>query len=226
MDYSIQLNVVNNADKKVRAFATVVFGGVFKINNIAVLEGKENQPFISMPSFASKERTEHNETVYKDICNPITKEFREELYGAILDLYAEMEQTGKAEVTMEVESPQEPEFEVKVTPYEREGSNILGLGRIYFEDSFVVGNVSILRGKEKDFVAMPSHMVKGRGDKPNYRDICYPITKEFREKLNDRLLECYQQEKEQALNEGREKAVAQSSMVAENRQWELELPFR
>lgn len=226
MDYSIQLNAVNNAEKKVRAFATVVFGGVFKINNIAVLEGKENQPFISMPSFASKERTEYNETVYKDICNPITKEFREELYGAILDLYAEMEQTGKAEVKMEVESPQEPEFEVKVTPYEREGSNILGLGRIYFEDSFVVGNVSILRGKEKDFVAMPSHMVKGRGDKPVYRDICYPVTKEFREKLNDRLLECYQQEKEQALNESRQQAVTQSSMVAENRQWEQELPFR
>ena len=137
-----------------------------------------------------------------------------------------MEQAGKAEVKMEVESPQEPEFEVKVTPYEREGSNILGLGRIYFEDSFVVGNVSILKGKKKDFVAMPSHMVKGKGDKPVYRDICYPVTKEFREKLNDRLLECYQQEKEQALNEGRERAMEQSSMVAENRQWNQELPFR
>ena len=226
MEYSIQLNAVNNPDKKVRAFATIVIGDVFKINNVAILEGKENKPFVSMPSFASKERTEYNEPVYTDICHPITKEFREELYGDILDLYAEMEQTGKAEVKREVESPQEPEFSVKVTPYEREGSNILGLARIYFEDSFVVSNVSVLKGKEKEFVAMPSHMVKGRGGKPDYHDICYPITKEFREKLNNSILECYQQAKEEALNESREQAMVQSQMVAENRQYEPELPFR
>ena len=50
------------------------------------------------------------------MCNPITKEFREELYGSILDLYAEMEQTGKAEIVKEAEGAQEPNFTVKVTP--------------------------------------------------------------------------------------------------------------
>lgn len=42
-----------------------------------------------------------------------------------------------------------PEFSVTVTPYEREGSNIKGLARIYFENSFIVNNVNILQGKEK-----------------------------------------------------------------------------
>lgn len=69
------------------------------------------------------------------MCNPITKEFREKLYGDILDSYAEMEQTGKAEVTREAAEEKEPSFTVKVKPFEREGSNILGLARIYFEDS-------------------------------------------------------------------------------------------
>lgn len=84
MEYSIKLNAVNNPEKSVRAFATVTFGDCFKITNIAVVEGRESQPFVSMPSFKSKERTEHNEPVYKDVCNPITSEFRKALYDDIL----------------------------------------------------------------------------------------------------------------------------------------------
>lgn len=127
------------------------------------------------------------------MCNPITKEFRKELYGDILELYGQMEQSGKAEVIKEAAFEEEPEFTVKVTPYEREGSNILGLARIYFEDSFVVGNVSIFQREEKEFVAMPSYMVmqSGKGGKPRYQDICFPVTKEFREKLYDYILEIY-----------------------------------
>ena len=150
-----------------------------------------------MPSFKSKERDEHNQPVYKDVCNPITKDFREELYGNILGLYAQMEETGKAEIMKEAEGAQEPEFTIKVTPLKREGSNILGLARIYFEDSFVVGNVSILKGKEKEFVAMPSYMARqsGKGGKPHYQDVCFPVTKEFREKFYSSILETYKREK-------------------------------
>lgn len=34
MEYSIKLNAVNNPDKKVRAFATVVFGESVKVTNV------------------------------------------------------------------------------------------------------------------------------------------------------------------------------------------------
>lgn len=209
MEYAIKLNAVNNPDASVRAFATVTFGESFKITNVAVVEGKGNKPFVSMPSFKSKERDEHNQAVYKDVCNPITKEFREELYGEILDLYAEMEQTGKAEVEKEAEGVQEPGFTVKVMPFEREGSNVLGLARIYFEDSFVVGNVSILKGKEKEFVAMPSYKAKqsGKDGKPKYQDVCFPVTKEFREKLYDTIIAAYKQEKELAADQSKAKIV-------------------
>lgn len=79
MEYSIQLNAVNNPDKSVRAFADIVFGGSFKITNVAVLEGSRGN-FVSMPSFRTKEMDENNKPVYRDVCNPVTKEFREELY--------------------------------------------------------------------------------------------------------------------------------------------------
>lgn len=226
MEYAIRLNAVNNPEANVRAFATITFGESFKVTNVAVVEGKEKQPFVSMPSFLGKERDERNQPVFKDVCNPITKEFREELYGDILALYAEMEQTRRAEIVKEAEGAQEPEFTVKVTPYEREGSNVLGLARIYFEDSFVVGNVSILKGQEKEFVAMPSYKAKqnGKGGKPQYQDVCFPITKEFREKLYTALISTYQQEKELAASQSREQVAAQAQARTESRQ-QPELPF-
>ena len=95
MDYSIQLNVVSKSDKNVKAFASVTFGNCFKVTNIAVVENKEGVLFVEMPSFKSKERTEDNKPVYKDVCNPITAEFRKALYDDILTLYGEMEQTGR-----------------------------------------------------------------------------------------------------------------------------------
>ena len=55
MKYSIKLNAVNNPDKNVKAFATVTFGDCFKITNIAVVKSQEAEPFVSMPSFKSKE---------------------------------------------------------------------------------------------------------------------------------------------------------------------------
>ena len=65
-----------------------------------------------------------------------------------------------------------PEFSVTVTPYEREGSNIKGLARIYFENSFIVNNINIVQGKEKIFVSMPSYKTKQVDEqgKPIYQD--------------------------------------------------------
>ena len=40
-----------------------------------------------MPRYRSNERDESNGVIYKDVCNPITAEFREELYTNILDAY-------------------------------------------------------------------------------------------------------------------------------------------
>lgn len=203
MEYSIQLNAVNNPEKSIRAFATVVFGGSFKVTNVAVIESSRGY-FVSMPSFRTKERDEYNNPIYKDVCNPITKEFREELYGAILGLYEEMEQTGKAEIKTEANKPEEPDFTVRVTPFEREGSNLVGLANIVLENSFAVGNVNVVQGRNGIFVAMPSYRAKNR-----YRDVCFPVTKEFREKVTRAVLDTYQMAKKQALQEQQERIAQQ-----------------
>ena len=90
MKYSIKVNEVRAKDgSNIKGFATVVFGDSFKITNIAILENKEKgELFVSMPRYRSNERDESNSVIYKDVCNPITAEFREELYTNILEAYA------------------------------------------------------------------------------------------------------------------------------------------
>lgn len=216
-----------------KGFATVVFGDSFKITNIAIVERKETgQLFVSMPRYKSSERNEDGTNVYKDVCNPITAEFREELYESILTEYELVRTQGQPEKEKNGEvSP--PEFSVTVTPYEREGSNIRGLARIYFEDSFIVNNVNILQGKEKVFVAMPSYKTKQKDEngKDIYQDICYPVTRDFREKLYGEIERAYQEAKDKQQEEPREKAQAKNQGKAQAEGGFLEaddtpLPFR
>ena len=149
MKYSIKVNEVRAKEgSNIKGFATVVFGDSFKITNIAILENKDKgELFVSMPRYRSNERDESNGVIYKDVCNPITAEFREELYTNILDAYARIREPEKEETQKRDRIQEMPEFSVTVTPYEREGSNIKGLARIYFENSFIVNNINIVQGR-------------------------------------------------------------------------------
>lgn len=203
MKYTIKVNEVKKQDSNVKGFATVVFGDSFKITNIAIVQNKENEKlFVSMPRYKSNEKDENGATVFKDVCNPITSDFREELYGSILAEFERVKGQGQTDrgYAKEIEPPQ---FSVTVTPYEREGSNIRGLARIYFEDCFIVNNVNILQGKEKVFVSMPSYRTKQKDENGRdiYQDICYPVTKDFRAKLYDEIEKAYEEAKEKKRQE-------------------------
>ena len=156
----------------------------------------------------SNERDESNGVIYKDVCNPITAEFREELYTNILDAYARIREPEKEETQKRDRIQEMPEFSVTVTPYEREGSNIKGLARIYFENSFIVNNINIVQGKEKIFVSMPSYKTKQVDEqgKPIYQDVCYPVTKDFREKLYNEIISEYEKAKDKSNEKARESA--------------------
>lgn len=233
MKYSIKVNSISNKEgSNIKGFATVVFGDSFKITNIAILQNKDkDQLFVSMPRYKSTERDENGATIYKDVCNPITAEFREELYTNILEAYEraiapeqeQVQDSGKGTKGAE----EMPEFSVTVSPYERDGSNIKGLARIYIEESFIVNNVNILQGKENIFVSMPAYKTKQMDEqgKPIYQDVCYPVTKEFREKLYAEIIREYERAKEKSQNQTKDNA----EKPAGNRVNQLEkeaTPFR
>ena len=74
--------------------------------------------------------------------------------------------------------------------------------------SFIVNNVNILQGKEKIFVSMPSYKTKQVDEqgKAIYQDVCYPVTKEFREKLYDEIISEYEKAKDKSNEKARESA--------------------
>lgn len=58
------------------------------------------------------------------------------------------------------------------------------MGRIYLDDSFVISNVRMIEGKKGMFISMPDYRTDRIKDgKPVYREIVFPVTKNFREKL-------------------------------------------
>lgn len=202
MNYKIKVNQVKKEESNLKGFATVVFGEKFKITNIAILNGK-NGLYVQMPRYRTNELDENGKNIYRDFCNPTTKEFREELYGNILETY---ESTDFEEMYVgyrKGDTPAKMEYETLVTPFEREGSAIRGLARIFFEDSFIVNNVSVLSGKDTEFVAMPSYRTnqKDKDGRSVYQDVCYPVTKEFREELYGNVLQQYRKVKNKGVEE-------------------------
>ena len=119
----------------------------------------------------------------------------------------------------------EPKFNILVNVFEKEGSHIRGLARMYIEDAFVVQNISIVEGKNGLFVSMPAYKT-GKGD---YQDIAFPISKEFREKLYSSILDTYKAEKEKPRDEraaeAKDKAQAKDDEFLEVSDKDS-LPFR
>lgn len=65
----------------IRAYASATIDGCFAVRGIKVVEGgKEKGLFVAMPSYKAADG-------YKEICCPITKEFREQLHKAVMDAY-------------------------------------------------------------------------------------------------------------------------------------------
>lgn len=63
-----------------RAYVSATIDGCFAVRGIKVVEGGKNGLFVSMPSRKTQEG-------FKEVCFPVTAEFRERLHGAVLDAY-------------------------------------------------------------------------------------------------------------------------------------------
>lgn len=203
MKYEITVGEVKTQNSNVRGYASVVFGDSFKVSNITILAGRDNRLYISMPHYKKNQNGER-----KDICYPTTKEFRGELEANILLALENLQQTGQKKYLVGDEQDREVPFTVSVTPFEKENSSIRGLARIYLDDCFAVSNISIVNGKNGLFVSMPSYKTNqiDENNRSVYRDICYPVTGEFREKVNNLLTDAY----EKAVAEVQENVLGQA----------------
>jgi stage V sporulation protein G len=83
--------------------------------------------------------------------------------------------------------------EVKVRLWD--DKRLRALVTIVFDNCFVVRNIKVIEGRdERMFVAMPSR----RQADGTYVDIAHPITREFRQIMETRILDAYLDERELA----------------------------
>ena len=72
--------------------------------------------------------------------------------------------------------------EVKIYPME--SGNLQAMANITIDNCFVVSGLRVMGGAKGLFVSMPSRKTK-EGD---YKDICFPVTKECREQIQKAVL--------------------------------------
>ncbi|MFW5718222.1 MAG: septation regulator SpoVG [Spirochaetota bacterium] len=61
---------------------------------------------------------------------------------------------------------------------------------VTFDSCFVVHNVKVIEGGDRVFIAMPSRKTKN-GD---FKDVAHPITSEFRNMLQEKIVAAYEAE--------------------------------
>ena len=76
-------------DKKLRAFASIVFEASFMVNDIKIIQGKDGY-FISMPSRRRKNGR------FKDIAHPLNQETRQAIEDRVLAEYRRVAEGGEA----------------------------------------------------------------------------------------------------------------------------------
>jgi stage V sporulation protein G len=75
---------------------------------------------------------------------------------------------------------------------------------VNINDSFAIRNIKVVEGSKGLFVSMPSYKA-GNGE---YKDICFPCTKEAREQFNEAVIGAYQQALTQGQAAGKKQEAA------------------
>lgn len=101
--------------------------------------------------------------------------------------------------------PLPTKIDVKIGSIHPDG-NVRAYASINLNECFAIRNVKVVDSTKGLFIAMPSYKA-GNGE---YKDICFPVTKEFREQLNRAVIEAYQQALVQGQAQGRQ-MMAQAS---------------
>ena len=84
---------------------------------------------------------------------------------------------------------------VRTKAFENAVNGVKGVATVTLGESFAVRNISIVESKAGNlFMSMPSYKMKelDENGKAQFKDIAYPITRAFREKLQENILQSYE----------------------------------
>lgn len=87
--------------------------------------------------------------------------------------------------------------EVRVKKMENEG-RMRAVASITFDNAFVVRGIRIIEGDKGLFIAMPSRKTRDG----TFKDIAHPITSEAREEIEKAILDAYNSQTSEGVEEG------------------------
>ena len=201
MMYDINVYAIPDGESNVKAKASICFENSFKIEGIRLVDGK-NGLFMSMPSYKVVNSPESEQT-FKNICYP-NKELWGKLQSDLIDAYGKACESGKRSYRSDCYGTPEQisVSNVRVTPQHGPGS-LHGLATVTLNDSFYVNNIRIFENdKGEPFISMPSFKRKaeGKDGKDEYRDVCYPVTADFRKEIIGKIKEEYAAARDKGLD--------------------------
>lgn len=197
MEIKVKTNALKEKNGATVAICNVTFGDQIKIRNITVKEGK-NGKFVDMPSYATNKVDENGQTVYQDVFNPITKEGREKLYDAVFESL----ESGKEIKIPDAAKKEGEDLSIRVVPLENGRNGVIGIGRMYLNQDYVVNNITVRENAKKEvFVSYPSYKTNEVDEqgKAIYKDFAYPSTKEAREAISKMVMDAYKEAKDIAI---------------------------
>lgn len=115
------------------------------------MEGSDGV-FVSMPNY--KVSRDGNDE-FRDVCNPVTKDFYEQFTNKVLESY-EAAKSGENTRTFEVSSNL-PRYNISVHKMKDSDSNVLAYADLSIGGSFVVKGIKIMDGSNGAFVSMPNY---------------------------------------------------------------------
>ncbi len=189
--YEVKVNKIDNPENKVIAMASITVDEKFVLNSIKVC--KSDNPdnkrgfFIGMPTFKKSGTDEQGKDQYGEYFKPCMREVAEAIYDAVQKSLT----TGDP---VKIREGQKESFSTFVRPVSFENSatkafvtvSIKPEGSVAKEGEekvtdFVIDSMRVNESSKDGsvYVAPPSYKNKDG----EYKDLCFPITKEFREEL-------------------------------------------
>lgn len=95
LKFSVKVTPLNREDSSLRGMGRIYLDDSFMISNVRMIEGKKGM-FISMPDYRT-DRIKDGKPVYIEIVFPVTKDFREKLYGEFEKEYASEKSKSKGD---------------------------------------------------------------------------------------------------------------------------------
>lgn len=84
MDIKVTITPMQNQEGRLKANASVILNDVFKVTGIRIGISQKGSIFVSMPDYRTGRLDDNGKDIYQDIAYPVTRQFRQELYDAIV----------------------------------------------------------------------------------------------------------------------------------------------